>query len=98
MKTWIQRVTPFFLTFALGLFIASFFVSLRPTTRYNRYERTNNYCKQRAEAMRNYESYNCPTKARRDGRQAREEWRNRRAFSELSEMNVTEEVPGTVSR
>lgn len=29
-KGWIKRVLPFFATFAVGIFIASFFVSVRP--------------------------------------------------------------------
>lgn len=46
-KAFFQRIIPFILTFALGLFIASFFISVTPTFKYRK-----NKCCKRSEVKR----------------------------------------------
>jgi hypothetical protein len=54
MMNWVKRIVPFALTFALGLFIASFFVSLS-TPKFGKFERRQSYkgyCNMESKRMR----------------------------------------------
>jgi cell division protein FtsB len=78
LMAWIKRIVPFALALALGLFVASFFVSIAfPKMRFERQSRW----------KRHYE-YNCPLRNERDNlRQMNEQLRreNKRLNNQLDE-------------
>lgn len=72
---WVKRLVPFVLTFVLGLFIASFFISLTlPQFKFERRQKYNRYC--------NMESQWRQQQERREAvRRQREAFRGEQKFS-----------------
>lgn len=71
MKDWVKRIVPFVLTLALGMFIASFFVTLTmPRMRYERRHEYKRHIRQQNEKLRMENE-----KLRRDMERLREELR-----------------------
>lgn len=88
----LKRIAPFFMTFAIGLFVASFFVSIAlPNLRFNRnWQKHREYHRQMESENRQLKAENC--RLRKEASERREHRKAKRNI-EAGAVGINELVP-----